>query len=104
MAQHIVAEGTSGGSGFDFRRNLAFATFSGAYLGCAQHYIYNMLFTRWVDVPFAAASAGKRAALKVLLDGIWHVPLVYLPLYYGFENAMLHSRTPGTLVSVTFQA
>lgn len=69
----------------DWRRNVAFATFSGAYLGCGQHYIYNIIFTRW----FGAGLDLRTAVKKVVADGLWHVPLVYLPLYYAFEDTVL---------------
>jgi len=69
----------------DWRRNVAFATFSGAYLGCGQHLIYNVLFTRWFGSALDTATAVK----KVAMDGIWHVPMVYLPLYYAFQDTVL---------------
>merc|ERR1712232_1065349 len=69
----------------DWRRNVSFATFSGAYLGCGQHYIYNVLFTRW----FGVAKDMPTAVKKVLADGLWHVPCLYLPLYYAFEDTLL---------------
>lgn len=69
----------------DWRRNLAFATFSGAYLGFGQHYIYNVLFTRW----FGSALDMRTAVKKIVCDALWHVPMVYLPLYYVFEYTLL---------------
>eukprot|EP00929_Paragymnodinium_shiwhaense_P028778 TRINITY_DN16611_c0_g2_i1.p1 TRINITY_DN16611_c0_g2~~TRINITY_DN16611_c0_g2_i1.p1 ORF type:complete len:230 (-),score=51.19 TRINITY_DN16611_c0_g2_i1:418-1107(-) len=69
----------------DWRRNIAFATFSGAYLGCGQHVIYNILFTRW----FGTAQTIAVSARKVLMDAFWHVPMLYLPLYYAFEDTIL---------------
>jgi len=69
----------------DVRRNLAFATFSGAYLGCGQHVIYNVLFTRLFGAGHDLATALK----KVIADGLWHVPMLYLPLYYAFEDTIL---------------
>jgi len=69
----------------DWRRNAAFATFSGAYLGCGQHVVYNVLFTRW----FGSAQNLPTALKKVAADGLWHVPMLYLPLYYSFQDTML---------------
>lgn len=69
----------------DWKRNMAFATFSGAYLGCGQHYIYNVLFTRW----FGCGLDWGTAARKVAADAFWHVPCVYLPLYYAFQDTVL---------------
>jgi len=74
-------------SSVDWKRNAAFATFSGIWLGCGQHYIYNILFTRW----FGSALDLKTAAKKVLADGLWHVPMLYLPFYYAFEDTLLRS-------------
>lgn len=69
----------------NWRRNLAFAAFSGAYLGCAQHFIYNVVFTR----VFGAGLNLWNAVRKVAADGLLHVPLLYLPLYYMFQDAVL---------------
>lgn len=68
----------------DWHRNVAFATFSGAYLGCGQHLVYNNLFTRL----FGSALDAPTAIKKVAADGLWHVPCLYLPLYYMFEGTL----------------
>lgn len=69
----------------NWRRNLAFATFSGGYLGCGQHFIYNVFFTRL----FGAGLNLWTAVKKVVADGLWHVPMLYLPLYYMFQDSIL---------------
>lgn len=69
----------------DWKRNVAFSTFSAAYLGCGQHYIYNVLFTRLFGAGFDWTTVLK----KVAADGLWHVPCLYLPLYYAFEDTVL---------------
>merc|ERR1719433_247389 len=69
----------------DWRRNAAFATFSGAYLGIGQHYVYNVAFTRL----FGAGNDLKTASIKVFADATVHVPMIYLPLYYTFECTAL---------------
>jgi len=69
----------------DVRRTLAFALFSGAYLGLGQHFVYNVLFTRL----FGSSTGARTALKKVLADALVHVPCVYLPLYYPFETVAL---------------
>ena len=74
----------------DVQRNTAFAFFSGAYLGCGQHFVYNVAFTR----VFGSGRSAGVALCKVLADAIVHVPCVYLPLYYAFETPALIALTP----------
>eukprot|EP00933_Yihiella_yeosuensis_P058817 TRINITY_DN59539_c0_g1_i1.p1 TRINITY_DN59539_c0_g1~~TRINITY_DN59539_c0_g1_i1.p1 ORF type:complete len:224 (-),score=27.60 TRINITY_DN59539_c0_g1_i1:94-729(-) len=69
----------------DWRRNVAFAAFSGAYLGCGQHIVYNVVFTRL----FGAGLDARTSFMKTMADALGHVPLLYLPLYYAFEDAVL---------------
>ena len=86
----------------NWRRNVAFAAFSGAYLGIGQHYIYNILFTRWFSARTDLLTTTKKVrgppgvvapccvasqyvvvigtVLQVLADSLWHVPMVYLPM------------------------
>ena len=78
VAQKVVEERET----LDLRRNLAFATFSGAYLGIGQHLIYNVAFTRILGSGTDLLTGLK----KVAADSIIHVPLIYLPLYYPFET------------------
>eukprot|EP00501_MAST-03F_sp_TOSAG23-6_P001826 GSMAST32.ASY1.ANO1.1904.1 assembled CDS len=75
---------------FSFRRNLAFAFFSGVYLGCGQHFIYNVAFTR----IFGSAQTMKVAFQKVAADLFVHTPLIYLPLYYAFQQTVVFGGTP----------
>ena len=74
----------------DVQRNTAFAFFSGAYLGCGQHFVYNVAFTR----VFGSGRSAGVALCKVLADAIVHVPCVYLPLYYAFETPALGKGSP----------
>ena len=69
----------------DKKRLLSFSTFSGLYLGCGQHVIYNTIFTRLFGASTSAATCLKKTAA----DFCVHVPFLYLPLYYSFENTML---------------
>eukprot|EP00435_Cladocopium_sp_Y103_P030976 s2266_g7.t2 len=63
-------------------RNVAFALFSGAYLGIGQHFVYNVAFTRIF---------GAGMDLRV---GMQKVPFMYLPLYYMFEDTALGVGNP----------
>ena len=67
---------------FDWRRNCAFAFFSGAYLGIGQHFVYNVVFLR----IFGSGRDFFTATKKVVADSFIHVPCLYLPLYYPFET------------------
>lgn len=73
----------------DWSRNLAFALFSGGYLGIGQHFVYNVAFAR----VFGASTNLATAAKKTVADSLVHVPLVYLPLYYPFETVALGRGT-----------
>mmetsp|Transcript_59900 Transcript_59900/g.128525 ORF Transcript_59900/g.128525 Transcript_59900/m.128525 type:complete len:190 (+) Transcript_59900:159-728(+) len=69
----------------DWQRTLSFATFSGAYGGCAQHYVYNVIFSRL----FGSAMDLSTALKKVVADGLVHAPCVCMPCYFAFEDTML---------------
>jgi hypothetical protein len=69
----------------DWARNATFATFSGAYLGIGQHFIYNVAFTR----IFGPGQELRTALMKVVADATVHVPCIYLPLYYPFKTVAL---------------
>lgn len=73
----------------DWKRNCAFALFSAAHLGIGQHIIYNVWFTRW----FGKGTDFLTGMKKVVADSTWHVPLVYLPLYYPFKTVALGEGT-----------
>ena len=74
----------------DWPRTAAFACFSGAYLGCGQHFIYNVAFTR----IFGAGHDLRTALQKVVADSLVHVPMINLPLYYPFKTVVLGEGTP----------
>lgn len=81
VSQKIIEQKES----LDVRRNLAFATFSGAYLGIGQHMVYNVAFTRILG----SGTDLFTGVTKVVADSTVHVPLIYLPLYYPFETVAL---------------
>lgn len=97
FAQHVIEgrrliahdAGGDGAGAYSVVRTLSFAVFSGAYLGCGQHVVYNVAFTRL----FGASPSLATGAKKVAADAIIHVPFIYLPLYYAFEQVVVF-RSP----------
>merc|ERR1712048_247773 len=75
----------------DLGRNARFALFSAAYTGCAQHFIYNVLYTHL----FSSSRSAINVAKKVLTDSFVHAPFLYLPVYYASQSLM-KSDLPGT--------
>ena len=73
----------------DWRRNAAFALFSGGYLGVGQHYVYNVAFTRL----FGRGTDLVTGLKKVVADSAVHVPMCYLPLYYPYKAMVLGEGT-----------
>lgn len=96
VAQKVVEKKET----INWRRNFAFATFSGAYLGCGQHYVYNVAFTQL----FGAATTPLVAFQKVVADALVHVPMIYLPLYYMCENTFLGGSPEQGLVKYQDEA
>lgn len=68
----------------DLRRMAGMALFSGAYCGCAQHFVFNILFTRLLG----AATTGVVAVKKMLLDVSVHAPFMYLAAYSVFIETL----------------
>ena len=64
--------GGGGGKTFSLARTLSFGFFSGAYLGCGQHFVYNVAFTRL----FGSSQSLGTGAKKVAADAIVHVPFI----------------------------
>jgi len=88
-AADLVTQSVEGRPGFDGRRNLAFAAFSGGYLGCGQHWIFNLLYP-WL---FDGLTRRKAAICKVLFDNFVHLPFCYFPLYYMSQPVMKRTGT-----------
>lgn len=70
-------------SEMNWYRSAAFGFFSGAYLGCGQHWVYNVWFARL----FGEGHSLKQVAQRVAMDSAVHTPLMYLPLYFMFEES-----------------
>lgn len=67
----------------DIKRNLRFSTWSGAYCGAVQHFVYNVLYLRLFP---GIHLSSKLAATTV--DTLIHGPLVYLPTYYVCKSLL----------------
>jgi len=61
-----------------WRRTMAFLLYGGAYQGCAQYYLFNVLFPQW----FGAGDDFGTVATKVLFDQMVVTPFVCLPVAY----------------------
>ena len=84
----------------DTTRTLVFTCFGGLWMGAGQYLLYCRLFERMVPGTTAAASA-----IKMALDQLVHVPLLYFPIFYstdallqgkwakGFDHGVTHVRT-----------
>ena len=66
-------------AGFSTRRNLLFAAWSAAYCGCAQHYIFNVAFSR----AFGTATTWAVSLQKAAADSFVATPLLGIPIYYA---------------------
>ena len=96
LAQTVVENKSK--SQISWRRNLSFAFFSGAYLGIAQHGIYNVIFTR----AFGSSQTFQTAVKKVAADFFIHVPFVYIPLYYAFEQTVVFDQNPAAGIDILY--
>ena len=67
----------------DYKRNMRFATWSGAYCGCIQHWVYNIFYGRL----FPGTSILSRA-LCTAFDCTIHAPMFYFPSYYISKSLM----------------
>ena len=82
---HHNEDASNSNTQIDIKRVGAFALFSGAYLGVGQHYVYNVAFRKM----FGEKATQSVWVQKVIADSFVHVPMIYLPLYFIFENTML---------------
>ncbi|KAJ8611804.1 hypothetical protein CTAYLR_008591 [Chrysophaeum taylorii] len=66
----------------DWKRNFVFSFYGGFYCGWAQHFIYNVLYTKL----FGPETTVVNAARKVVFDSLVHVPFVVFPVYYAYKG------------------
>eukprot|EP00747_Dinoflagellata_sp_TGD_P170730 gnl/TRDRNA2_/TRDRNA2_203034_c0_seq1.p1 gnl/TRDRNA2_/TRDRNA2_203034_c0~~gnl/TRDRNA2_/TRDRNA2_203034_c0_seq1.p1 ORF type:complete len:188 (+),score=10.33 gnl/TRDRNA2_/TRDRNA2_203034_c0_seq1:174-737(+) len=64
---------------FSLRRNALFGLWSAAYCGCAQHFIFNIAFTR----AFGSGTGFAVALSKAAADSFAATPLLGIPIYYA---------------------
>lgn len=67
----------------DYKRNARFATWSGAYCGCVQHWVYNVAYA----YLFPGTSVMSRL-ICTAFDCTFHGPMVYIPCYYVSKSLM----------------
>jgi len=77
----------------DTTRTFALALFSGSYCGCAQHFVFNIAFTRIVGTSTKLPAA----IAKTFLDFLGHAPFMYLPCYLAFDQFMRFGVDPWKL-------
>jgi protein Mpv17 len=63
----------------DVRRTALFGLWSAAYCGCAQHYIFNVVFAR----VFGIGTGFGVALRKACADSFIATPLLGIPIYYS---------------------
>lgn len=88
ICQHIE-KGNAEEKAFDWRRNAAFAAFTGFYIGgaCSALYAtYPRVAARLLGDPSPTPKAV--GAVSTLLDNFVHVPFVYLPSFFLGTSAM----------------
>eukprot|EP00635_Sarcinochrysidales_sp_CCMP3193_P008408 CAMPEP_0118905622 /NCGR_PEP_ID=MMETSP1166-20130328/9541_1 /TAXON_ID=1104430 /ORGANISM="Chrysoreinhardia sp, Strain CCMP3193" /LENGTH=221 /DNA_ID=CAMNT_0006844893 /DNA_START=1 /DNA_END=666 /DNA_ORIENTATION=- len=66
----------------DCYRNGLFAFYGGWYCGWAQHFIYNVVYTR----VFGSSTTVRNALRKIGADAAVHVPLVVFPVFYAYKG------------------
>jgi len=77
VTQTKIEEPRNGARKFNMKRNVRFATWSGAYCGGVQHFVYNVLYSRL----FPGTHLAHRVS-ATLVDTAIHGPMIYLPTYY----------------------
>eukprot|EP00747_Dinoflagellata_sp_TGD_P170839 gnl/TRDRNA2_/TRDRNA2_203454_c0_seq1.p1 gnl/TRDRNA2_/TRDRNA2_203454_c0~~gnl/TRDRNA2_/TRDRNA2_203454_c0_seq1.p1 ORF type:complete len:238 (+),score=9.40 gnl/TRDRNA2_/TRDRNA2_203454_c0_seq1:52-765(+) len=73
-------------------RIIAMALFSGSYCGCAQHFLYNVVFTQLLG---SSTALWPTAVLKVALDALLIGPFVYMPTYFCFDEVLRFGSMAG---------
>jgi len=81
---------------YDFRRTLAFATFSGLYCGGFFYWQFSVLFPYIWPV---GALPGRRPPIstvlgQVALDNGFFSPCLYCPVFYVIKGAICHEQGP----------
>mmetsp|Transcript_158359 Transcript_158359/g.303885 ORF Transcript_158359/g.303885 Transcript_158359/m.303885 type:complete len:236 (-) Transcript_158359:65-772(-) len=77
--------------GFEPRRAIAMTLFSGSYCGCAQHFVFNVAFTR----IFGTCTKLPTAMKKMVADFSGHAPFMYMPTYFAFDELLRFGTLAG---------
>jgi hypothetical protein len=65
----------------DYKRTGKFTVFCISYVGCFQHFVFNIFYPRLFP-----GTGFKVAVKKALFDNFVHSPFLYLPTYYVYKN------------------
>jgi protein Mpv17 len=93
VSSDATTQPTKKKSSFNFKRNLAFLLYGGAYQGCFQEYIFNTVYPIFFGAGTDPATAIKKVAFNMLVDSpLLCLPAAYLTkaaiLRYSFKDAM----------------
>ena len=72
---------------FEFKRNLAFLLYGGAYQGCFQEHLFNKIF----PMIFGEGKGPLIVGLKVTFDMLVVSPFLCLPVAYLIKGAIYRS-------------
>ena len=89
-------------SSFDWRRCMAFASFSGIYLGgvCSALYVQYPRIARWL--LRGRHTQTREACVISAIDNVGHVPLLYLPSFFIFP-ALLRGEDSANAIAALKQ-
>merc|ERR1719397_1039324 len=83
VTQTKIEDRKKGAKTFDLKRNWRFATWSGAYCGSVQHFVYNVLYLRLFPGTQLLSRIGATT-----FDTMVHGPMVYLPTYFVCKSLL----------------
>ncbi|GBG30090.1 Hypothetical Protein FCC1311_063102 [Hondaea fermentalgiana] len=99
LADIIVQKRVEGAEQIDWRRNMLFIMFGGAYLGLFQWFVYVRLFQRLFPAMDTFCNQTMREKLKnkegirallgqIALDFTFVQPFLYFPVFYSFKTLL----------------
>lgn len=91
-ADFIVQKTEQNDKQFEYKRNLAFLLYGGAYQGCVQEYIFNHMY----PLMFGSGTDIVTVSVKVFVDMLIISPFLCLPVAYMikgaiYKNSIMHS-------------
>ncbi len=69
---------------FEYKRNIAFFFYGGAYQGCVQEHIFNHIY----PAVFGNGVDIRTVAMKVMLDIFFVTPFINLPVAYSIKGGI----------------